>query len=257
MAATKRAVAQIASSRDRQLSRSADAPASAGGAPKGPPGEVRLPATAATVVAIGLYGTLPDQMLGVARLAVAGLLIVLLLPLVVANPHRMTREDRRLRLLSLAFAVLVLLANTAAFATLVDRLVSGHARSGTSLLLAALQVWLVNIVAFGLLYWELDRGGPVTRSTAARAKLPDADWRFSQDENADTSVEVARGAAKKSDWRPRFIDYLYLSTTNSTAFSPTDTMPLSPRAKLLMGVQSIEALLISVLVIARGVSLLH
>jgi uncharacterized membrane protein len=239
------------------MSRSSGSATAVGAPSKGRPGEVRLPATVATVIAIGLYGTLPNQMLGVARFVVAGLLVVLLVPLVVANPHRMNRDDRRLRLLSLGFAVLVLLANTAAFVTLVQKLVSGHAHSGTLLLLAALQVWLVNIIGFGLLYWELDRGGPVTRSTATRSKLPDADWRFSQDENDDTSAEVARGAAKNSDWRPRFIDYLYLSTTNSTAFSPTDTMPLSPRAKLLMGLESIEALLISVLVIARGVSLLH
>jgi len=128
--------------------------------------------------------------------------------------------------------------------------------SNRTLLLAALQVWLVNIIGFALLYWELDRGGPVSRSTADRKKLPAADWRFSQDENDDASDEVARGASKTSDWRPRFVDYLYLSTTNSTAFSPTDTMPLSPRAKLLMSAESIEALMVSILVIARGVSLL-
>jgi uncharacterized membrane protein len=227
-----------------------------GGPPKGRPGEVRLPATVATVLAIALYVTLPNQLLGVARFFVAGLLVVLLIPLVAANPSRMTRQDRRVRKLSMAFAVLVLLANTAAFVTLVHALVSGKAQGGETLLLAALQVWLANIIGFGLLYWELDRGGPVVRSTKNRDELPDADWRFSQDEDDDASDEVARGASKRSDWRPRFVDYLYMSTTNSTAFSPTDTMPLSPRAKLLMGAQSIEALLVSVLVIARGVSLL-
>ena len=230
---------------------------SVGGPPKGRPGEVRLPATIATLVGIALYATLPNDLLGPARFAVAGLLVMLLIPLVLANPKRMTRQGRRLRVFSLVFAVLVLLANTSAFVTLVHALVSGHAKSGTTLLLAALQVWLANIIGFGLLYWELDRGGPVPRSTEDRAKLPAADWRFSQDENDGASDEVARGSSKTSDWRPRFVDYLYLSTTNSTAFSPTDTMPLSPRAKLLMSVESVEALLVSVLVIARGVSLLH
>jgi len=229
---------------------------SVGGPATGRPGEVRLPATAATIVAILLFATLPNQLLGPARFAVAGFLVVLLIPLVAANPRRMTRQDRRLRVLSLTFAVLVLVANTAAFVTLVHALVSGHAHSGSTLLLAALQVWLVNIIGFALLYWELDRGGPVPRSTADRKKLPAADWRFSQDENDDASDEVARGASKTTDWRPRFVDYLYLSTTNSTAFSPTDTMPLSPRAKLLMSAESIEALMVSILVIARGVSLL-
>lgn len=114
----------------------------------------------------------------------------------------------------------MLLTNTAALLRLVDKLVTGDAHSGTSLLLAALQVWLVNIVGFALLYWELDRGGPVTRSSATRSDLPAADWRFSQDEDADASDEVARRASKPSDWRPRFVDYLYLSTTNSTASAP-------------------------------------
>ena len=231
--------------------------ASVGGPPTGRPGEVRLPATLATVIALALYATLPNQLLGIARFIVVGLLVVLLIPLVAANPHRMTRQDRRLRMLSLLFAVLVLLANTSAFVTLIHALVSGHAHSGPSLLLAGLQVWLVNIIGFGLLYWELDRGGPVMRSTSDRPRVPAADWRFSQDENDDASDEVARGAARTTDWRPRFVDYLYLSTTNSTAFSPTDTMPLSPRAKLLMSVQSIEALVMSILIIARGVSLLQ
>ena len=228
-----------------------------GGPPKGRPGEVRLPATVATVVGIALYAMLPNQMLGMARFFVAGFLIVLLVPLVAADPRRMTRQDRWFRRFSLGFAVLVLLANTAAFLTLVHALVSGRAHDGTTLLLAALQVWLANIIGFALLYWELDRGGPVVRSIKNREELPAADWRFSQDEDDDASEEVAKGASKRSDWRPRFVDYLYMSTTNSTAFSPTDTMPLSPRAKMLMGIESIEALMVSVLVIARGVSLLH
>src|SRR5207245_5809017 len=105
--------------------------------------------------------------------------------------------------------VLVLLANTAAFVTLVHTLVAGHAHSGARLLTAALQVWLVNIIGFALLYWELDRGGPVVRSCDERKQLPNADWRFSQDEDDDTSPEVARAASKTADWRPRFIDYLY------------------------------------------------
>jgi hypothetical protein len=122
---------------------------------------------------------------------------------------------------------------------------------------AALQVWLTNIIAFGLAYWELDRGGPVARTQSPRADLPLADFRFSQDENADTVQEVADGASATSDWVPTLVDYLYISVTNSTAFSPTDTMPLSSRAKLLMSVESISALITSLLVIARAVSILH
>ncbi|MCU1613420.1 MAG: hypothetical protein JWO98_960, partial [Frankiales bacterium] len=79
----------------------------------------------------------------------------------------------------------------------------------------------------------------------------------SHDEDADTVIEVAAGSSEKADWIPTFADYLYLSTTNSSAFSPTDTMPLSTRAKALMGVQATAALLTSLLVIARAVGALH
>jgi hypothetical protein len=84
-----------------------------------------------------------------------------------------------------------------------------------------------------------------------------ADFRFSQDENDDAVTEVAVGASGQADWVPTLIDYLYVSLTNSSAFSPTDTMPLSPRAKILMSVEATAALLTSVLVIARAVGALQ
>jgi hypothetical protein len=110
--------------------------------------------------------------------------------------------------------------------------------SGGSLLLGAMQVWITNVIGFGLLFWELDRGGPVARRKLPRKELPAADWRFSQDENDDAVVEVAAGSSKTSGWVPIFVDYLYVSLTNSSAFSPTDTMPLTSRAKALMGLQA-------------------
>jgi hypothetical protein len=116
-----------------------------------------------------------------------------------------------------------------------------------------LQVWATNVIAFGLIYWQLDRGGPVSRTQLARADLPLADFRFSHDEDADNVAEVADGSSIKSDWIPTLVDYLYLSTTNSSAFSPTDTMPLTSRAKVLMGIQATAALMTSLLVIARAV----
>lgn len=227
-----------------------------GGPQSGRPGEIRLGASVAALAALVLYATLPSELLSWARIVVPGVELLLLVPLIAANPVRMDRENRALRSLSIGLAGLLVGTNSAAFVTLVHELVAGGAQKGSSLLLAALQIWLTNIIAFALLFWELDRGGPVLRAKSKRADLPPADFRFSQDENDDTVAEVARRSSKVSDWRPRFVDYLYLSTTNSTAFSPTDTMPLSPRAKLLMSVESVEALLVSVLVIARGVSLL-
>lgn len=169
------------------------------------------------------------------------------------NPMRLTTETRWSRITSAALALLVIIANLVALGMLIATL-DKNPRGG-SLLIAAMQVWLTNVIGFALLYWELDRGGPVARRKARRDQLPAADWRFSQDENADTVTEVARSASATSGWIPTFIDYLYVSLTNSSAFSPTDTMPLSTRAKLLMGVQATAALLTSLPIIARAIGL--
>jgi hypothetical protein len=152
-------------------------------------------------------------------------------------------------------ACLVIATNLLALAMLVRALTSSKP-DGMPLLLAGMQVWLTNVIGFGLLYWELDRGGPVARHTVARDRMPPADWRFSQDENQDTVVEVASTSSVRSNWRPEFVDYLYVSLTNSSAFSPTDTMPLTARAKMLMGLEATAALLTSLLVVARAIGAL-
>ena len=173
--------------------------------------------------------------------------------LVVTNPRRLTRQTRISRLASLTLAGVVVLTNLSALGILVAELSSARAAQPEPLLLAALQVWATNVIGFALIYWELDRGGPVSRARRARAELPQADWRFSQDENDDTVIEVSAGSSAHSGWIPQFVDYLYVSVTNSSAFSPTDTMPLTTRAKVLMAVQATAALLTSLLVIARAV----
>jgi hypothetical protein len=208
------------------------------------------------VAAIALYAALPETLLIGPRLVVPALEILLFIPLVAANPRRMTRQNRGLRRLSIALILLIAIANACALFLLVRALVTGGAEQGSSLLLAAAQVWLTNVLVFALAFWELDRGGPVTRTQTRRPGLPPADFRFPQDEDDDAITEVAARSAAKSGWVPAFPDYLYVSLTNSSAFSPTDTMPLSHRIKLLMSLQSVSALMLSVLVIARGVSLL-
>ncbi|QMU77174.1 DUF1345 domain-containing protein [Streptacidiphilus sp. PB12-B1b] len=220
-------------------------------------GEARLPAVAATLAAMALYVLLPQNLLFAPRYVLPALELLLLVPLVVVNPRRMTRQTRISRVLSLALVAVIAASNLVALGILVHDLVSAGVQNGDSLLVAALQVWLTNIIVFGLAYWELDRGGPVSRTQVPREELPLADFRFSQDENHDTVQEVADGSSITTDWVPTLTDYLYVSVTNSTAFSPTDTMPLSARVKLMMGVQSIAALLTSLLVIARAVSILH
>ncbi len=222
------------------------------------PGESRYPAAAAVVAAVVLYAGLPSTLVVLGpRFVLPALELALLVPLLVGNPRRMTRESRVLRAVSIGLILVIAAANTTALVLLVDALVSASTKNGAALLLGAAQVWLTNIIVFALAFWEIDRGGPVLRTRSPRSELPPADFRFPQDEDEDAIDEVAVRSAARSDWSPGFLDYLYVSTTNSSAFSPTDTMPLSHRAKMLMATESVSALLLSVIVIARGVSLLQ
>jgi hypothetical protein len=223
---------------------------------RGKQGEARVPPAVAVLVAIALYAALPEPLLLGPRFLIPALEVALLVVLIATNPWRMTRQTRWSRAASLVLTALVLTTNLLSLGLLVSDLVSAQDTPGSSLLVAALQVWATNVIAFGLLYWELDRGGPVARTQQPREQLQLADFRFTQDETQDTVIEVAAGSSKKADWIPTFVDYLYLSTTNSSAFSPTDTMPLTSRAKILMAVQATAALITSLLVIARAVGAL-
>ena len=140
---------------------------------------------------------------------------------------------------------------------LVDELVNGATKQGGALLVGAAQVWLTNIIVFALAYWELDRGGPVVRTRvapvgAAAGRLPVPPGRGPR---RDRRGGGAVGGEVRLDAR-RSSTTSTSRSTNSSAFSPTDTMPLSHRAKMLMATESVSALMLSVLVIARGVSLL-
>jgi hypothetical protein len=190
------------------------------------------------------------------RYVVPGLELILFVPLLLANPRRMNKQNRLLRRLAIALLLLIAVSNLAALVLLIRALVIGQATAGGQLLGAAGQVWFTNVLVFALAFWELDRGGPVNRIRVGHPQLPAADFRFPQDEDHDAVTEVARRSSAKTGWTPGFVDYLYVSVTNSSAFSPTDTMPLSERAKLLMAVESISALTLSILVVSFGVGLL-
>lgn len=215
-------------------------------------GENRLPPAVAVVVAGVTYAVLPASLLFAPRFVIPAVELALLIALLATNPRRMIRQTRWSRLASVVLIVVIILTNLVALSLLIVSLTKSN-KHGGALLVAAMQVWLTNVIGFGLLYWELDRGGPVTRRKARRDELPAADWRFSQDENHDAVIEVAITASAKSGWIPILLDYLYLSLTNSSAFSPTDTMPLTNRAKVLMGIEATVALLTSLLVIAHAV----
>ncbi|CAN5379638.1 hypothetical protein BH09ACT10_BH09ACT10_04580 [soil metagenome] len=215
-------------------------------------GENRVPPAVAVMVAGLTYAMLPGSLLFAPRFLIPAFEVALLIALIATNPRRMTRETRWSRWVSIGLAAVVILSNLVALGILVEALTQ-KSTPGGPLLIAAMQVWLTNVIGFGLLFWELDRGGPVARMVVPRDQMEAADWRFSHDENADTVTEVASTSSETSGWVPTFVDYLYVSLTNSSAFSPTDTMPLSPRAKVLMGIEATAALLTSLLVIARAV----
>ena len=111
--------------------------------------------------------------------------------------------------------------------------------------MTAIQIWLTNVIVFGLWYWELDRGGPGAR---CRENHREPDFLFPQ---------MSTPAAAPPSWAPRFLDYLYVAFTNATAFSPTDTLPLTAWAKVLMAIQSLASLLTVALVAARAVNILQ
>lgn len=219
--------------------------------------EHRWPVVVALVLAVAMYAALPSSFLPNIRMTVVALIVLLLIPVLAFNPVRFTRQSRWSRTLSVSQSILLLVANQVAVIALVYQLVTPESGdSGTRLLLSAAQVWAVNVIAVALVLWEIDRGGPVIRSTSSRSDIPAADIRFPQDEDHDTIDEVAARSSKSSDWRPAFIDYLYSSLSNSMAFSASDSMPLSTRAKVLMGLEALSGFIILALVIARAVSLL-
>jgi hypothetical protein len=216
-------------------------------------GEARLPSALVVVAAIALYALLPEQLILGPRLVIPALEVVLLAALIIVNPRRMTRDNLWERAIALSLVGLIAVANAIALVLLLRQLVTSGNSRAVELLIAAGQVWLTNVIVYRLAFWELDRGGPVARTHLPRHELAQADFRFPQDEDHDTVDEVRVGSSKVSDWVPAIVDYLYVSLSNSSAFSPTDTMPLSTRAKILMGIESTSALVTSVLVIAKGV----
>jgi uncharacterized membrane protein len=208
-------------------------------------GEPRWPPLLAVVVAIALQVVLPNtviQGLG-PRWLIPALEGVLLVALLITNPHRVDREESNLRLLSLAMIAVITIANVVALGELIRALLDSTVTGGRTLVFASVPIWLTNVIAFGLWYWEIDRGG-VTARMLENHRQPD--FLFPQ-------MSVPGSAP---GWAPRFMDYLYTSFTNATAFSPTDTMPLTAGAKLLMMVQSLASLLTVALVISRAVNIL-
>ena len=200
---------------------------------------------AAILVAVALQLVLPDRLALQPRWLLPAIEVVLLVALIGANPVRLERAHPVLRGGGLGLVAVMTVANAGSAALLIDRLLSGTAgRSAIALIGGGAAIYATNIVAFGLWYWELDRGGPYARS---RGNRQHTDFLFPQ---------MATPHVAPPNWEPTFVDYLFVSYTNATAFSPTDTLPLSRWAKLLMLAQSAIALATIARVVARAVNIL-
>lgn len=208
-------------------------------------GERRWPFSVAVLATIALQVALPGRLSASQRWVLPAVETVMLVALTAANPSRVERGSPRLRMLSLLLIALVSLANAWAVGQLVAGLVGGTGTANAAtLLLSGGDIWLTNVVVFGVWYWELDRGGPAAR---AQGTHPYPDFLFPQ---------MGSPGVAPPDWEPRFADYVYVSFTNATAFSPTDTLPLSRWAKFAMLIQSAVSLVTAALVIARAVNIL-
>jgi hypothetical protein len=169
---------------------------------------------------------------------------VLLIGLVLVSPHPAMRHSALRRYFAMGLIGIVSAVNIASLVMLAHRLLHGHTQNGRPLIYSGVVLWVTNVLLFALWYWELDRGGPVARMEQTN-DVPD--FLFPQ---------MADQRWAPEDWQPRLVDYLYTSLTNATAFSPTDTMPLTPTAKWLMGGQALASLVTIGLVVARAVNIL-
>ncbi|HVR45653.1 MAG TPA: hypothetical protein VMT95_03285 [Candidatus Binatia bacterium] len=220
-----------------------------------PPHEPRWHASLAVVAAMLLYITLPPRLTIGPVWAAPAIVLLLLIPLSILVPRR-HRETRRTRLWSIMLIAIVNFFNLVSVLLLVGGLFRPEKavlHSAAILLRTGGQIWATNILVFALWFYELDGDGPDARAHANSAtEFENADFLFPQ-----MSIALAGGAGMQCidrNWKPQFLDYLYLAFTNSTAFSPTDTMPLSRWAKILMTVEAVISLITIAIVVARSIN---
>jgi uncharacterized membrane protein len=224
----------------------AEEPAALPGRPYPPPGagEPFWPVQLTILAAIGLQLALPKRLAAGPSWLIPSLEAVLLIGMFLATPRILEYEHPRRRRGALALTAFVSAANVYSLAALTHYLLHHNVSKGNELIVSGILIWLTNFLIFGLWYWELDRGGPGKRASG-NDQAPDFLFPQMNDDRIEPSA-----------WRPQFIDYLYVSLTNAAAFSPTDTMPLTPMAKSIMGVQSIVSLVTIGLIVSRAVNIL-
>jgi hypothetical protein len=207
--------------------------------------EPRLPVIIAVLAAIGLQGVVPHDLAFRPWWMMPSIELLLLVSVICVRQTRIDRTSSIVRWLGLSLAVAASFSTAWSAIRLALALIGGHGGdSAGPLLRNGGAIWLTNVIVFALWYWEIDRGGPVARAHGTRKHT---DFLFSQ----MTAPQLV-----DPEWEPSFIDYFYLSFTNATAFSPTDTLPLTAWAKMTMMLQSGVSLLTVALVVARAVNIL-
>jgi len=216
------------------------------GRPYPPPAapEPFWPVQVTILIAIILQLSLPKRLTVGPSWLIPGLEGALLLGMFMATPRQLEHEHPRRRRFALGLTAFVSAANVFSLVQLTHFLLHHQVSNGDELIVSGMLIWLTNFLIFALWYWEMDRGGPGKRA-AGHDEAPD----FLFPQMSDDRIEPLA-------WRPMFLDYLYVSLTNATAFSPTDTMPLTATAKSVMGVQSIVSLVTIGLIVSRAVNIL-
>ena len=215
-------------------------------ATKGPRPEHRWPVAVAIILALGVYLFLPPPVAWLPSWVFPVVALVAYVPLVVINPRRLGQETSWSRGLAVGIAIALVLVNQVYIVQILDELLTGRG-DGVQIIYLAAAVWATNVIAFAIVYWELDRGGPYARRFEGVRDDAPMDFRFPQEDGSP---------GLDPRWRPEFFDYFYFSLSAMMAFSPTDVMPLTRRAKALMAYESLTGFVLLALVIARAVNTL-
>ena len=201
----------------------------------------------AVLIAGGLRVFLPPQLrLHDARPAFIVVLVILVAVLIIGDPGRIDRQRTWLRVLTGVLIGVITLVNAGSSIRLVYSIVrtENFTQSATTLLLAGSVIWVTNVIAFGLWYWDLDRGGAAARAHGSTISP------------AFVFPEMSNPELVRDGWYPSFVDYLHLSFNTAMAFSPTDVSAIKPWAKLMMMAEEAISLVVGILVVARAVNIL-
>ena len=215
-------------------------------APPAERGEHWWPVALAIITAALLHVVLPARYRVQPAWVVPAVLAGLLAVLIAGDPGRIDKQKTWLRIVTGAAIAFITLANVLAAGLVAEILTNNKlfAAHPGGLLAAGGVVWATNVIAFGLWYWDLDRGG-----AAARAHHPDRNPAF-------VFPEMQHTAYVPADWVPRFVDYISLAFWTATAISPTDISAIRPWAKLLMMLEAGCSIVLAALVIARAINVL-